>query len=75
MLARVAVGKILREQRTESSMTLRELSKASGRSFAHISEVERGLKEVSSEALEDLCDALGITVCDVLIGAAGVIRG
>jgi transcriptional regulator with XRE-family HTH domain len=56
-------------------MTLRELAKKSGTSIAHISEVERGLKEPSSEVLDDLCYALDITVCDVLIGAAGVIRG
>lgn len=71
MLARVAVGRVLRDHRLESSMTLRELSKKSGASLGYISEVERGIKDPSSEMLEDLCDALDITVAELLVGAVG----
>lgn len=70
MLARAALGAVLHQQRTESSYSLRELSKISGVSIAHISEVERGIKECSSEVLQDLCDSLGITVPDLLISAS-----
>jgi transcriptional regulator with XRE-family HTH domain len=36
-------------------------------SLGYISEIERGMKEVSSEILQSLCDALFISVKDVLI--------
>lgn len=37
----------------------------------YLSELERGRKEVSSELLASVCHALGATVADVLIEAAG----
>ena len=37
----------------------------------YLSELERGRKEVSSELLASVCHALGASVSDVLIEAAG----
>lgn len=74
MLIREAIGQVLREQRVESSMTLRQMSKISKISISHISDVERGIKEGSSEVLFDMCYALGISVEDLLMGAVDAIQ-
>lgn len=68
-LLRESLGSVLRDHRRESSVTLRELSARSGVSLGYISEVERGIKDPSSEMLEDLCNGLGLTVEDLLVGA------
>lgn len=52
-------------------MTLRELAELACTSPGYISELERGRKEVSSELLASVCHALGTSVADVLIEAAG----
>lgn len=74
MLARVAVGQVLKEFRTESSMSYRHLHRKSGISVSHLFDIENGNKEPSSEMLQDFCDALGVSVSDVMIGAAYVLR-
>ena len=70
MLAREAIGAVLRDQRVESSMTMRALARRSGVSLGYISEIERGIKEPSSEMLEDLCDSLDMSVGELFAGAA-----
>ncbi|MBI9000667.1 helix-turn-helix domain-containing protein [Corynebacterium sp. CCM 9185] len=70
-LLREALGSALRAFRADRGITLRELAEASRVSPGYLSELERGRKEVSSELLAAVCHALGATVSDVLIEAAG----
>lgn len=59
----------LRAFRADKGVTLRALAKEARVSSGYISELERGRKEVSSELLAALCDALGTTVSGVLLEA------
>ncbi|MCS4489149.1 helix-turn-helix domain-containing protein [Corynebacterium sp. ES2794-CONJ1] len=70
-LLRQALGAALRAFRAERGVTLRELAEISRVSPGYLSELERGRKEVSSELLASVCHALGTSVADVLIEAAG----
>ncbi|WP_156193694.1 helix-turn-helix domain-containing protein [Corynebacterium kalinowskii] len=70
-LLREALGAALRAFRADRSITLRELAEMSSVSPGYLSELERGRKEVSSELLASVCHALGVSVADVLIEAAG----
>lgn len=70
-LLREALGAALRSFRADKGITLRELAEASRVSPGYLSELERGRKEVSSELLASVCHALGASVADVLIEAAG----
>lgn len=66
-LLREMVGPILRAERESLSLTLRDLSAEAGVSLGYLSEVERGLKEPSSEILECILDSLGISIRDLLV--------
>ncbi|MET3943921.1 helix-turn-helix domain-containing protein [Corynebacterium ureicelerivorans] len=68
-LFREALGMSLRAFRADKGVTLRALAKEARVSSGYISELERGRKEVSSELLAALCDALGTTVSEVLLEA------
>lgn len=68
-LFREALGMSLRAFRADKGVTLRALAKEARVSSGYISELERGRKEVSSELLAALCDALGTTVSGVLLEA------
>ena len=70
-LLREALSAALRSFRADQGITLRELAEASRVSPGYLSELERGRKEVSSELLASVCHALGASVADVLIEAAG----
>ncbi|CAM4005056.1 Transcriptional regulator ClgR [Corynebacterium diphtheriae subsp. lausannense] len=70
-LLREALGAALRAFRADKGITLRELAETSRVSPGYLSELERGRKEVSSELLASVCHALGASVSDVLIEAAG----
>jgi transcriptional regulator with XRE-family HTH domain len=64
MLYREALGEVLRELRTDKRKNLVDVSKYV--SIAHLSEIERGHNEVSSEVLESIADGLGVTVYDIV---------
>lgn len=68
-LFREALGMSLRTFRADKGVTLRELAKEARVSSGYISELERGRKEVSSELLASLCEALDTTVSEVLLEA------
>ena len=68
-LLRQALGAALRSFRADKGITLRELAEISRVSPGYLS--ERGRTEVSSELLASVCHALGTSVSDVLIEAAG----
>ncbi len=53
--------------RNHRGLTLRELSERTGVAAGYISEIERGLKPGSTQALTRIASALGTTI-DVLVG-------
>ena len=68
-LLREVYGRLLRGLRARQGRTLAEVAARAGISVAYLSEVERGLKEPSSEVLEAVCVALGSSITG-LVGAA-----
>ncbi|MCL2464641.1 MAG: helix-turn-helix domain-containing protein [Micrococcales bacterium] len=65
-LFRVSLGVVLRAARTEQHKTLREVSQGANVSLGYLSEIERGSKEVSSEMLAAICQALNLPLWQVL---------
>lgn len=65
-LLRDVLGEQLRRLRHGQGRTLADVAAAAALSLAYLSEVERGRKEVSSEVLAALCEALGISLADLL---------
>ncbi|MDQ4116367.1 MAG: helix-turn-helix transcriptional regulator [Actinomycetota bacterium] len=70
MLLREAIGSGLRRARTLRRRTLRDISRVARVSLGYLSEVERGRKEPSSELLAAICEALDMTVADLLVEVA-----
>jgi XRE family transcriptional regulator, stress-response regulator len=68
-LLREVLGDVLREARTNQRRTLREVSNAARVSLGYLSEVERGRKEASSELLNAICDALDVSLSQLLAEA------
>ncbi|QPK82550.1 helix-turn-helix transcriptional regulator [Corynebacterium qintianiae] len=68
-LLREALGMSLRAFRADKNVSLRELAAKARVSSGYISELERGRKEVSSELLASICEALDTTVAEVLLEA------
>lgn len=66
VLFRELLGAVLRDQRQQRGLTLREVSAQARVSLGYISEIERGQKEASSELLASLCQALDVPLSDVL---------
>lgn len=62
---RTALGAILRQRREAARRTLTEVAGEAGLSPAHLSEVERGRKEVSTEKLLAVAHALGVRPADI----------
>lgn len=54
IIAREIQGRILREMRNKTGITQRTAAKRAGTSASYISELERGIKEMSSEHLWSL---------------------
>ena len=73
-LLRTYVGGALRTARLSQSRSLREVAKSARVSLGYLSEVERGQKEPSSELLNSICDALGITLTSLLSDVALSLR-
>ncbi len=65
-LLRSVLGEALRRERLEQGRTLADVALAASVSMPYLSEVERGLKEVSSEVLAALCEALGLDLSEIL---------
>jgi transcriptional regulator with XRE-family HTH domain len=66
VLFRRVLGDVLRHQRVQRGMTLREVSAGARVSLGYISEIERGQKEASSELLASLCTAMDLTLSQVI---------
>ena len=73
VLMREAIGGTLRRTRTARRRTLRDVSRRARVSLGYLSEVERGRKEASSELLAAICEALDISLPDLLSEAADTI--
>src|SRR5947209_20555437 len=73
---RIALGSVLRTRREAARRTLTEVAAEAGLSPAHLSEVDRGRKEVSTERLVAVAHALAIPPAEIfaelarLLGAA-----
>jgi transcriptional regulator with XRE-family HTH domain len=66
VLLRNSVGQSLRAARTTQGRTLRDVARDARVSLGYLSEVERGQKEASSELLNAICTALGLTLSSVI---------
>ncbi|UOR03332.1 helix-turn-helix domain-containing protein [Leucobacter allii] len=64
------LGESLRERRTVNGETLNEVAARAGVSPQYLSEIERGLKEPSSEIVAAVGSALGITLLDLTMDVA-----
>lgn len=75
---RRTIGALLRAERERQGLRLADVADRARLSPQYLSEVERGLKEPSSEVLAALTDALGLTLVDLAqgivdaLGAPGV---
>lgn len=67
---RVILGDALRARRDVSGLSLRAAADRAGMSPAHLSEVERGLKEPSFGALARIADAIGVGAGEVFLDLA-----
>jgi transcriptional regulator with XRE-family HTH domain len=74
LLLREAIGGTIRRARTERRRTLRDVSKDARVSLGYLSEIERGRKEPSSELLAAICDALALSLPDLLDDVADSMR-
>jgi len=69
-LLRELIGQALRRRRLEHGRTLADVSARAGMSMQHLSDVERGRKDASSEILAAICGALGTGVAELMTDAA-----
>jgi transcriptional regulator with XRE-family HTH domain len=67
-----SLGDYLKEQRTESRLSLRQLSEMVGVSNPYLSQIERGLRRPSAEVLQQLAKALRISA-EQLYVRAGIV--
>jgi transcriptional regulator with XRE-family HTH domain len=74
-LWREAVGRELRSERQGAERTLADVAEQAGVSIQYLSEVERGLKEPSSEVLGAVSGALGLRLVDLTTRVARTLRG
>ena len=71
---REVIGDVLREERLDQERTLADVADDAAVSLPYLSEVERGVKEVSSDVLAAICDALDLPLPDVLERSAERLR-
>ena len=63
---RDVVGDVLRDERHEQGRTLADVAEDAAVSLPYLSEVERGRKEVSSDVLDAIADALDLPLVEIL---------
>ena len=68
------IGRVIRRERQERRLTIKELGDKAGLSEIYVGEIERGQKYPSSKVLESLADALDIDLADLLELMAEEIR-
>ena len=66
ILIRQEIGDVLRDYRQQQGQTLRQVASRASVALGYLSEVERGQKEVSSEILAAVTEALGVSMSSVM---------
>lgn len=74
-LWRHALGDLLRRLRHLRGKTLGDVARRAGVSPQYLSEVERGIKEPSSEMIAAIAGALDVTLVDLTLGVATELSG
>ena len=74
-LWRHLLGRRLRRERTERGQTLTETADRAGISPQYLSEIERGVKEPSSEMIAAVAGALEVTLLDLTVAVARDLNG
>lgn len=72
-LWREVSGAVLRDERRRQGRTLADVAGRAGMSIQHLSEVERGRKEASSEMLAAAAGSLGLNLAEFTRRCAGVL--
>lgn len=70
----VALGELIRKQRQQAELTLRDLAERANVSNPYLSQIERGLHEPSVRVLKAIAGALNLSAESLLI-QAGVLEG
>jgi hypothetical protein len=71
---RVVIGEVLRAERHRQERTIADVASTAAVSLPYLSEVERGHKEISSDLLDAVAAALGLTLLDVVERSADRLR-
>lgn len=74
MLWKTALGMSIRLYRTEKQLTLRQVSAKGFMALGHVSDVERGVKEPSSEILSCIANGLDVQVEDLTLRASHILH-
>ena len=69
-----ALGELIRKQRQQAEMTLRDLAERANVSNPYLSQIERGLHEPSVRVLKGIASALNLSAEQLLV-QAGVLEG
>ncbi|MGA8248445.1 MAG: helix-turn-helix transcriptional regulator [Nocardioides sp.] len=72
-LWRESIGRELRRERQRSERRLVDVAREAGVSPQYLSEVERGLKDPSSELLAAMAGALGLSIADLASRVASAV--
>ena len=73
-LLRVTLGEELRRTRQAQGRSLRDVAGEAQVSLGFLSEIERGQKEASSELLNSICQALELSLFEVISDVSIAIR-
>ncbi len=68
------LGRVIRRERQDRHLTIKELGDQAGLSEIYVGEIERGQKYPSARVLESLAEALEMDVADLLEAMAEEIR-
>ena len=68
------IGRVIRRERQDRQLTIKELGDKAGLSEIYVGEIERGQKYPSSKVLENLAKALDLDIADLLELMAEEIR-
>jgi transcriptional regulator with XRE-family HTH domain len=68
------IGRVIRRERQDRNLTIKELGDKAGLSEIYVGEIERGQKYPSAKVLESIAQALGIDIAEFLEVVADEIR-
>ncbi len=66
VLVRHEIGEVLRDIRMSKRQTLRQVAARAAVALGYLSEIERGQKEVSSELLFSIAEALDVPISQII---------